>query len=155
MSSTIANFKRERGISLDTLQWEEASSHDDGGTSSRQRRGIDSPVAIRRGEGAQMKWGRNPRCSPRGNPACRGTFGLSQLFHSPLSLFIKRLLSSSSLSAIRVVSSAYLRLLIFLPAILIPAMSDSVRPHRHQPTRLPCPLTGWGLELHACRYACR
>ena len=36
--------------------------------------------------------------------------------------FIKRLFSSSSLSAIRVVSSAYLRLLIFLPAILIPAM---------------------------------
>ena len=36
--------------------------------------------------------------------------------------FIKRLLSSSSLSAIRVVSSAYLRLLIFLPAILIPAV---------------------------------
>ena len=35
--------------------------------------------------------------------------------------FIKRLSSSSSLSAIRVVSSAYLRLLIFLLAILIPA----------------------------------
>ena len=35
--------------------------------------------------------------------------------------FIKRLFSSSSLSAVRVVSSAYLRLLIFLPAILIPA----------------------------------
>ena len=35
--------------------------------------------------------------------------------------FIKRLLSSSSLSAIRVVSSAYLRLLLFLPAILISA----------------------------------
>ena len=34
--------------------------------------------------------------------------------------FIKRLFSSSSLSAIRVVSSAYLRLLIVLPAILIP-----------------------------------
>ena len=33
---------------------------------------------------------------------------------------VKRLLSSSPLSAIRVVSSAYLRLLIFLPAILIP-----------------------------------
>ena len=33
---------------------------------------------------------------------------------------IKRLFISSSLSAIRVVSSAYLRLLIFLPAILIP-----------------------------------
>ena len=35
--------------------------------------------------------------------------------------FIKRLFSSSSLSAIRVATSAYLRLLIFLPAILIPA----------------------------------
>ena len=35
--------------------------------------------------------------------------------------FNKRLFSSSSLSAIRVVSSAYLRLLIFIPAILIPA----------------------------------
>ena len=38
---------------------------------------------------------------------------------------IKRLFSSSSLSAIRVVSSAYLRLLIFLPAILIPACASS------------------------------
>ena len=38
---------------------------------------------------------------------------------------IKRLFSSSSLSAIRVVSSAYLRLLIFLLAILIPACSSS------------------------------
>ena len=35
-------------------------------------------------------------------------------------IFIKRLFSSSSLSAIRVESSVYLRLLIFLPAILIP-----------------------------------
>ena len=39
--------------------------------------------------------------------------------------FIKRFFSSSSLSAIRVVSSAYLRLLIFLPAILIPACVSS------------------------------
>ena len=39
--------------------------------------------------------------------------------------FIKRLFSSSSLSAIRVVSSEYLRLLIFLPAILIPACASS------------------------------
>ena len=38
--------------------------------------------------------------------------------------FIKRLFSSSSLFAIRV-SSAYLRLLIFLPAILIPACASS------------------------------
>ena len=47
-------------------------------------------------------------------------WALSQLFHSPHSLS-SRDSSSSSLSAIRVVSSAYLRLLIFLPAILIPA----------------------------------
>ena len=38
---------------------------------------------------------------------------------------IKRLLSSSSLSVFRVVSSACLRLLIFLPAILIPAYESS------------------------------
>ena len=46
------------------------------------------------------------------------TFSLSSF------IFIKRLFSSS-LSAIRVVSSAYLRLLIFLPAILIPACVSS------------------------------
>ena len=39
--------------------------------------------------------------------------------------FKKSLLSSSLLSAIRVVSSSYLRLLIFLPAILIPACASS------------------------------
>ena len=39
--------------------------------------------------------------------------------------FIKKLFSSSSLSAIRVVSSAYLKLLIFLLAILIPACASS------------------------------
>ena len=39
--------------------------------------------------------------------------------------FIKRLFSTSLLSAIRVVSSAYLRLLIFLLAILIPAYASS------------------------------
>ena len=38
---------------------------------------------------------------------------------------IKRLFSSSLLSAIRMVSSAYLRLLIFLPEILIPACASS------------------------------
>ena len=41
------------------------------------------------------------------------------------SSFIKRLFSYSSLSDIRVVSSAYLRLLIFLLAILIPAFASS------------------------------
>ena len=39
--------------------------------------------------------------------------------------FIKGLFSSSSLSAIRVVSSVYLRLLIFLPSILFPAWASS------------------------------
>ena len=47
------------------------------------------------------------------------TFSLSSF------IFIKRLFSSSSLSAIRVVSSAYLSLLIFLPAILILACASS------------------------------
>ena len=44
---------------------------------SRPRRGIDSPVAFRRGEGSQMKQCRDPRCSPRGNPACRAKLGQS------------------------------------------------------------------------------
>ena len=39
--------------------------------------------------------------------------------------FIKRLFSSYSLSAIRVMSAVCLRLLIFLPAILIPACASS------------------------------
>ena len=39
--------------------------------------------------------------------------------------FTKKLFISSSLSAIRVVSSAYLKLLIFLPAVLIPACASS------------------------------
>ena len=39
--------------------------------------------------------------------------------------FIKRLFSSSSLSVLRVVSSAYLRLLIFLWAVFIPACASS------------------------------
>ena len=38
--------------------------------------------------------------------------------------FTKKVFSSSSLSAIRVVSSAYLRLLIFLPAIFIPVCAS-------------------------------
>ena len=47
------------------------------------------------------------------------TFSLSSF------TFIKRLFRSSSLFAIRVVSSAYLRLLIFLLAVLIPACASS------------------------------
>ena len=47
------------------------------------------------------------------------TFSLSSF------TFIKRLFSSSLLYTIRVVSPAFLRLLIFLPAILIPACASS------------------------------
>jgi len=46
-------------------------------------------------------------------------------------IFIKRLFSSSLLSAIRVVSSAYLRLLIFLLEILIPSCASSTYTHTH------------------------
>ena len=51
------------------------------------------------------------------------TFSLSSF------TFIK-MLFSPSLSAVRVVSSAYLRLLIFLPAILIPACASSSSAHK-------------------------
>ena len=58
-------------------------------------------------------------------------FWMLRIFQPTFSLssftFIKRLFSSTSLSAIRVVSSAYLRLLIFLPVILIPACASSIR----------------------------
>ena len=60
---------------------------------------------------------------------CHGLFFWMLSFKPAFSLsffaFIKRLFSSSSLSAIRVLSSAYLRLLIFLPTILIPACASS------------------------------
>ena len=52
-----------------------------------------------------------------------GFFPVRQLFASGGQ--IKRLFSSSLLSAIRVVLSTYLRLLIFLPEILIPACASS------------------------------
>ena len=50
----------------------------------------------------------------------KSTFSLSSF------TFIKRLFSYSLLSAIRVVSSAYLRLLIFLLAILISACASPI-----------------------------
>ena len=53
-----------------------------------------------------------------------GRWVLSQLFHSSF-IFIKRFFSSCSLSAIRVLSSAYLRLLVFFLTILIPACASS------------------------------
>ena len=75
---------------------------------------------------------------------------------------LKRLFSSSSLSAFRVVSSAYLRLLIFLPAILIPACASSSPAFRMmystcklnkqgddiQPWRTPFPI--WNQSVVPC-----
>ena len=83
------------------------------------------------------------------------TFSLSSF------TFIKRLFSSS-LSAIRVVSSAYLRLLVFLPAILIPACASSSpafltmysayklnkQGDNIQPWRTPCPI--WNQSVVPC-----
>ena len=76
--------------------------------------------------------------------------------------FIKRLFSSSLLSAIRVVSSAYLRLLIFLLVILIPACASSSpafclmysvyklnkQGYRIQPWRTPFPI--WNQSIVPC-----
>ena len=71
-----------------------------------------------------MDWGSLVGYSPWGCKESDTTGWLHSLIHSLwLSSFtlIKRLFASSLLSAIRMVSSAYLRLLIFLPTILIPA----------------------------------
>ena len=60
---------------------------------------------------------------------CHDLHFLNMKFKPDVSLssftFIKRLFSFSSHSAMRVVSSAYLRLLIFLPATIIPACPSS------------------------------
>ena len=68
-----------------------------------------------------LPWSDGTRCHDLSFPnvELKPTFSLSSF------IFIKRLFSSSSFSAIRVVSSAYLRLLTFLPAILIPACASS------------------------------
>ena len=75
--------------------------------------------------------------------------------------FIKRLFSSSSLSAIRVVSSAYLRLLMFLLAILIPACASSslgfhimysaYKLNKHSDNIQPCsPFPVWNQSTVQC-----
>ena len=77
---------------------------------------------------------------------------------------IKRLFSSSLLSVITVVSSAYLRLLIFLPEILIPGCdSSSLACHimysvyklnkqgdNIQPCRTPFPILNWSVVGSNC-----
>ena len=57
--------------------------------------------------------------------SCFECWALSQPFSLSSFTFIERLYNSSSLSAIRVVLFAYLRLLIFLTAILIPACASA------------------------------
>ena len=54
-----------------------------------------------------------------------GMLSFKPVFSLSPCTYIKRLFSSSSLSAIRVVSSAYQRLFIVLPAILMPACASS------------------------------
>ena len=68
-----------------------------------------------------LPWSDGTRCHDLSflNVEFEANFSLSSF------TFIKRLFNSSSLSAIRVVSSAYLRLFIFLPEILIPACVSS------------------------------
>ena len=51
------------------------------------RSGIASPVASRRGEGAQRKRCRDPPCSPRGNPVCRGLLGVAGRLSGTVSPF--------------------------------------------------------------------
>ena len=65
-----------------------------------------------------LPWSDGIRCHNLSFLSFKPTFSLSSF------TFIKRFFSSSSLSAIKVVSSAYLRLLIFLLAILIPACAS-------------------------------
>ena len=68
-----------------------------------------------------LPWSDGTGCSDLSflNVEFQANFSLSSF------IFIKRLFNSSSLSAIRAVSSAYLRLLIFFPAILIPSCVSS------------------------------
>ena len=73
------------------------------------------------------------------------TFSLSSF------TFLKKLFSSS-FSALRVVSFAYLRLLIFLPAILIPAYASSSPANKQgdniQPWHTPFPI--WNQSVVSC-----
>ena len=57
------------------------------GSFSRETRGIDPHVKIRRGEGAQIKWCRETRCSSRVRAVCRGTFWVASSVSSTVSNF--------------------------------------------------------------------
>ena len=96
------------------LAWRIPGTGEPGGLPSMglHRVGHDWSDLAAAADGTKIPWSQFPEC-----------WVLSPLFHSPLSLS-SRDSSSSSLSAIRVMSSAYLRLLIFLLAILIPACAS-------------------------------
>ena len=66
-----------------------------------------------------MKWWDQMPCS-----SFFGMLSFEPAFSLSCFTFIRRLFSSFLLSATRVVSSRYLRLLVFLPAILIPAWAS-------------------------------
>ena len=55
------------------------------GTPSRQSRGVDPRVQIRRGERAQRRGAGKPQCSSRGRPGFRGTLWVASRVPSALS----------------------------------------------------------------------
>ena len=59
------------------------------GNAFQTNQGIEPPVAIKRGEESQMKWCREPRCSPQVRMVCRETFGVASRVPSNFSLFNK------------------------------------------------------------------
>ena len=68
-----------------------------------------------------LPWSNGNRC----HDLCFWMLSFKPAFSLSSFTFIKRLFSSSLLSAIREISSAYLKLLIFLPTVLIPACASS------------------------------
>ena len=101
---------------------------------------------------------------PFGSSQCMVSFKPTFSFSS--FTYIKSLFSSSLLSAIKVVSSAYLRLLIFLPAILIPVwpssslafhMINSAYKLNKQGDNIHSwhtPFPAWGVLYHWCHLGC-
>ena len=57
------------------------------GNTFHTQKGNRLSCVIRWGDGAQMKWGRDSRCSTRGNPAFQGTLGVATREPSTVSHF--------------------------------------------------------------------
>ena len=85
---------------------------------SKRMKNCSTSLVIQFSSGTQL-------CPTLSNPMNHRMLIFKPAFSLSSFIFIKRLFSSSSLSAIRVVSYTYLRLLIFLPAILIPVCISS------------------------------